>query len=203
MLRGEVWSGDAFSSTESYLKLSFYDAATQVVHAVTNVFSNPGPMWTLVELTNAVAPANAVSMRAEFGASGVGADSELWMDDVQLFTGTTEIFSDNFEDGDLAGWTQDAEYGGWTNSTNRPITGFRSLQFLTNDTNEAFIYAEPGYDVADGETVWQHMVRYDGYTLSQTPNNRFWTWLMADTANLRTSGAERASGYAVGSTGAE
>ena len=198
VLRGEVWSGDAFSSTESYLKLSFYDAATQVVHAVTNVFSNPGPMWTLVELTNAVAPANAVSVRAEFGASGVGADSELWMDDVQLFTGTTEIFSDDFEDGDLDGWTQDAEYGGWTNSTNRPITGFRSLQFLTNETNEAFIYTEPGYDVADGETVWQHMVRYDGYTLSQTPNNRFWTWLMADTANLRTSGAERASGYAVG-----
>lgn len=62
------------------------------------------------------------------------------------------IFADDFEDGDLAGWTP-GQVGDWTNSTVSAISGARSLKHnLTGVPGTSTIVAQPVYSLADGET---------------------------------------------------
>jgi hypothetical protein len=107
------------------------------------------------------------------------------------------ILSDDFEDGDLAGWTESA-VGTWTNSDSAPLTGLRSLKHnlvaATATTND-FIYAQPAYELADGDTTWR--LTHRNGALDPSGNNRFWAYLMADGPGINPTSAT-ANGYAVG-----
>ncbi|MBU1692735.1 MAG: hypothetical protein KKC51_02105, partial [Verrucomicrobia bacterium] len=107
--------------------------------------------------------------------------------------GSGAIFEDDFEDGDLVGWTQDS-VGNWTNSTSTPITGSRSLKHnLSSTATTNYIYAQPVYSLATSQTVWRFNLKNGSFDPSA--NNKFWVYLIANEGNLRSSTVD---GYAVG-----
>ncbi len=107
--------------------------------------------------------------------------------------GSSVIFADDFEDGDLVGWTEDIA-GSWTNTTTGAITGSRSLKHnLSSVESTSYIYAQPIYSLAGTQTVWRLNLKNGNWDPSD--QNRFWIYLMANDSNLGGSGVD---GYAVG-----
>ena len=107
--------------------------------------------------------------------------------------GPVIIMQDDFEDGDLVGWTQDAA-GNWANSTTAPITGSRSLKHnLSSVAAVSYIYAQPSYNVALDTTTWRFKLKNGNWDPSG--ENRFHVYLMSSAADLTSSAV---NGYAVG-----
>ncbi len=102
------------------------------------------------------------------------------------------ILEDDFEDGDLAGWTQ-SEAGHWINSTVGPITGSQSLKHnLSSVESNSWITAAPVYSLSGTQTVWRFSLKNGGWDPSS--DNRFHVYLMASESNL---GGATVDGYAV------
>lgn len=107
--------------------------------------------------------------------------------------GPAIIMQDDFEDGDLVGWTQDSS-GNWANSTATPITGSRSLKHnLSNVAAVNYVYAQPSYNVALDTTTWRFKLKNGNWDPSG--ENRFHVYLMSSAADLTSSAV---NGYAVG-----
>jgi hypothetical protein len=103
------------------------------------------------------------------------------------------IFEDDFEDGDLVGWTQGV-VGDWTNSTSGPITGSRSLKHnLSSVETTSYLYAQPVYSLSGTQTLWRFNLK--GLNYDPSSENRFWVYLAANDADL---GGATVDGYAVG-----
>ena len=103
------------------------------------------------------------------------------------------IFADDFEDGDLAGWTQGAA-DHWTNSSSGPVTGSRSLKHnLSSVESTSYIYAQPVYALAGTQTVWRFNLKNGNWDPSA--DNRFWVYLLANESDL---GGATVDGYVVG-----
>jgi len=104
-----------------------------------------------------------------------------------------EIFEDDFEDGNLSGWTEDG-VGNWAASATAPITGANSLKHNLSGVNSTnYIYASPSYDVNTGDVTWRLNMKNGNWDPSAA--NRFWFVLMSDDSNLRGAAVD---GYAVG-----
>lgn len=108
--------------------------------------------------------------------------------------GQTTILSDDFEDGNLAGWTQGTD-GDWINSITSPITGSNSLKHnLSSVAGNSFIYADiSGLDVTSGTTTWRFNLSNGSWDPSS--ENKFWVFLFGNETNLNGSDID---GYAVG-----
>ncbi|OQC59168.1 MAG: putative sporulation-specific glycosylase YdhD [Verrucomicrobia bacterium ADurb.Bin018] len=107
--------------------------------------------------------------------------------------GPVTIMQDDFEDGDLVGWTQDSA-GNWANSTNAAITGNRSLKHnLSNVAVVNYVYAQPSYNVALDTTTWRFKLKNGNWDPSA--DNRFHVYLMASASDLA---GTTVNGYAVG-----
>lgn len=108
-------------------------------------------------------------------------------------SGPVTIFEDNFEDGDLAGWTQDVA-GNWTNSTDAAITGSRSLKHnLSGVAATNCVYAQPSYSLAADTTTWRFKLKNGNWDPSS--DNRYHVFLAASAADFTGSAVD---GYAVG-----
>jgi hypothetical protein len=104
-----------------------------------------------------------------------------------------QVFTDDFEDADLSGWTEDTA-GNWANSSSTPITGTRSLKHnLSGVVGTNYIYASPVYGVSTAATTWRLNMKNGNWDPST--GNRFWFMLMGDDPNPRSANAD---GYAVG-----
>lgn len=103
------------------------------------------------------------------------------------------VFEDDFEDGDLVGWTQGvADH--WANSTTGPITGSRSLKHnLSSVESTSYLYAQPVYSLSGTQTVWRFNLKNGNWDPSA--DNRFWVYLVANESDL---GGATVDGYAVG-----
>lgn len=132
-------------------------------------------------ITNATTRATVMSRAMDFLDAGTTSPAPV------------TILADDFEDGDLAGWTQDTA-GNWTNSGSSPVAGARSLRHNLSDvavTN--FIYAQPVYSLSADTTTWRFKLQNGNWDPSGA--NHFHVYLMASDAGL-TGGT--ADGYAVG-----
>lgn len=105
----------------------------------------------------------------------------------------TTIFADDFEDGDLVGWTQDGA-GNWANSATTPITGERSLKHnLSGVAATNYVYAQPSYSLSADATTWRFKLKNGNWDPSS--DNRFHVFLAASAADFTGSTVD---GYAVG-----
>ncbi len=106
-----------------------------------------------------------------------------------LYAQTTYL-QDDFEDGNLDGWSQN-EPGAWAASDSLPINGNYSMRHNMVDTSgHSYLYSSlNGLDVDSGETVWRFNIKTGSYD----PDNvrKFWAYLMVhDTTDV--------DGYALG-----
>ncbi|MGD9782480.1 MAG: hypothetical protein AB7V14_10060 [Kiritimatiellia bacterium] len=105
----------------------------------------------------------------------------------------TTIFADDFEDGDLVGWTQDGA-GNWANSATTPITGERSLKHnLSGVATTNYVYAQPSYSLSADTTTWRFKLKNGNWDPSS--DNRYHVFLAASAADFTGSAVD---GYAVG-----
>jgi len=112
---------------------------------------------------------------------------------IEESSGPVTIFEDDFEDGDLTGWTQDGA-GNWANSTDTPITGSRSLKHnLSGVAATNYVYAQPSYSLSADTTTWRFKLKNGNWDPSSA--NRFHVFLAASDADFTGSAVD---GYAVG-----
>ncbi len=106
----------------------------------------------------------------------------------------SQAINDNFEDGDLTGWTE-GTVGHWANSTTDPITGAQSLKHnLSGVSNESYIYHDiSSLNLATQNITWQFNLKNGNWDPSS--GNRFWVYLTANETNLN---GPTVDGYAVG-----
>ena len=114
-----------------------------------------------------------------------------------LFTFLTiqsQVINDNFEDGDINGWTEGTA-SHWVNSTDSPITGTRSLKHnLSSTSSESYIYHDiSSLDLTTQDVTWQFNLKNGSWDPSSA--NRFWVYLTANETDLNGSTVD---GYAVG-----
>ncbi|MDG1433327.1 MAG: lamin tail domain-containing protein [Saprospiraceae bacterium] len=94
------------------------------------------------------------------------------------------IFSDDFNDGDLVGWTNTAD---WTNP------GTELKHGLSSSSGSSYINANIGaQDLTTGDYTWEFCLRNGNWDPSST--NKFWIFLIADDNDLNNT----PNGYAVG-----
>ena len=110
------------------------------------------------------------------------------------FSSYSQVIDDDFEDGDLSGWTEGTA-SDWTNSTSSPITGTRSLKHnLSGVTDESYIYHDiSSLDLSTQNISWQFNLANGSWDPSSS--NRFWVYLTANETDLSSSTVD---GYAVG-----
>ena len=89
------------------------------------------------------------------------------------FSSYSQVIDDDFEDGDLSGWTEGTA-SDWTNSTSSPITGTRSLKHnLSGVTDESYIYHDiSSLDLSTQNISWQFNLANGSWDPSGS--NRFW-----------------------------
>ena len=141
---------------------------------------------TLVEGTNLVTVSGT-------NTAGTWASDAVQIIRTAAGAGSTNIFEDDFEDGDLAGWTEDVA-GNWTNSTSTPIAGNRSLKHnLSAVAATNGIYAQPVYDLLADTTTWRFQMKNGSWDPSA--DNRFHVFLAASESDFKSATVD---GYAVG-----
>ena len=108
--------------------------------------------------------------------------------------GQTTYLSEDFEDGDISGWTE-GQSGDWTVSTSTPITGSYSLKHnLSSTAAESYVsHALTSLNLASGTTTWKFNLKNGSWDPSGS--NRFWAYLIANETNI---GGSTVDGYAVG-----
>ena len=108
-------------------------------------------------------------------------------------SGPVTIFEDDFEDGDLVGWTQDAA-GNWANSTDAAITGSRSLKHnVTGVATTNYVYAQPTYSLSADMTTWRFKLKNGSWDPSSS--SRFHVFLAGSDSDFAGSAID---GYVVG-----
>jgi hypothetical protein len=100
---------------------------------------------------------------------------------------------DDFEDGNLDGWTQNVT-GDWTASNVSPITGVYSLKHnLADIAGLSYISHEiNGISIQNGQTVWQFNLKNGNWNPSSS--NYFGVYLFSDQSDLHST----LNGYVVG-----
>jgi hypothetical protein len=101
--------------------------------------------------------------------------------------------NDNFEDGNLDGWTQSV-VGDWAASSDSPITGLYSLKHnLTDVAGMSYITHDiNNITIQNGETVWRFNFKNGAWNPST--GNYFGVFLLTDQLNLSGS----LNGYVIG-----
>ena len=99
------------------------------------------------------------------------------------FSFQAQTINDNFEDGDLSGWTE-GTVSDWINSTSTPLTGTRSLKHnLTGVSSNSYIYHDiSSLDLTTQNISWQFNLKNSGFDPSS--GNKFWVYLTANETNL-------------------
>lgn len=107
---------------------------------------------------------------------------------------SSQVISDNFEDGDLIGWTEGTA-SDWTNSTSSPITDTRSLKHnLSGVSSNSYIYHDiTSLDLTTQDVTWSFNLANGSWDPSGA--NKFWVYLTANDTNLNGTTVD---GYAVG-----
>jgi len=113
-------------------------------------------------------------------------------------TGYDTILSDNFEDGNITGWTPvvfSGSSGTWTASTASPITGAYSIRHTNSGAAGAtYVHTDVDDAVLPGvETTWRFNLRT--FVLEPSPANKWQVFLAASESNLWGSSVD---GYALG-----
>jgi len=105
----------------------------------------------------------------------------------------TTLLSDDFEDGDLVGWTEGAT-GHWTGAGTPALNGSFSMKHaLSSGVDTSYIVSQVLTDPSSGEMTWRWQWKNGSWDPSG--NNRFWFQLLSDQANIKDTGA---NGYALG-----
>ncbi len=104
------------------------------------------------------------------------------------------IINDNFDDGDLSGWTEGTA-SDWANSTDSFITGTNSLKHnLSSVSGSSYIYhSTAGLDLTTKDATWQFNLKNGSWDPSGS--NKFWIFLTANETDLSSATVD---GYAVG-----
>ncbi len=111
----------------------------------------------------------------------------------QLFSINAATLTDDFEDGNLDGWGNIAD---WANSTETPITGNYSLKHNLPNTADAQSYIYHSISTLDLNTktvIWRFNLKNGAWDPSST--SKFWFYLLANETNLNGATVD---GYAVG-----
>jgi PKD repeat protein len=101
----------------------------------------------------------------------------------------TELINDNFDDGNISGWTENIP-SAWEASATSPLNGTSSLKHKTGTSQPYFIYQQLSTNPTKGNMVWE-WTQQASYNPSL--NSGFWFYLMTDKTDFTT-----ANGYAVG-----
>ena len=111
---------------------------------------------------------------------------------VEESSGPVTIFEDDFEDGDMVGWTQDGA-GNWASSTDAAITGSRSLKHNVSGVAATnYVYAQPSYSLSADTTTWRFKLK-NGWEPSGS--SRFHVFLAASDSDFTGAAVD---GYVVG-----
>ena len=105
--------------------------------------------------------------------------------------------SDNFEDGDISGWTESTA-GRWAASDVSPITGSYSLHHIYDNAasgHDQISYDISSLNIGEGTTTWLFQVKY-GYNPSS--GNKWGVFLFADNDASEMYPAGNVNGYLVG-----
>ena len=149
------------------------------------------PSWSIAGIALAVGT-NVITVRGTNLFGQAGSDSVSIVREPAAGGGSF-VFEDDFEDGDLAGWTEGVS-GHWTNTTSGAITGTRSLKHnLSSVESTSYLYAQPVYSLSGTQTLWRFNLK--GGNWDPSADNRFWVFLAANEADL---GGATVDGYAVG-----
>lgn len=105
-----------------------------------------------------------------------------------------QVINDNFEDGDLTGWTEGTA-SDWINSTSSPLTGTRSLKHnLSGVSSSSYIYHSiSSLDLTTQDITWSFNLANGNWDPSSS--NKFLVFLTANETNLNSGTVD---GYAVG-----
>ncbi|AUC15751.1 hypothetical protein BTO06_11585 [Tenacibaculum sp. SZ-18] len=109
-------------------------------------------------------------------------------------TVTGQVINDDFEDGDLSGWTE-GTVGHWSNSNTDPITTTQSLKHnLSGVSDESYIYHDiSSLNLTTQNITWQFNLKNGNWDPSSS--NRFWVYLTANDTDLNGAVVD---GYALG-----
>ncbi len=102
------------------------------------------------------------------------------------------VLADDFEDGNLNGWGNTAD---WISSTDSPITGSYSLKHnITGTAAQSYIYHDLStLNLSSKTVVWRFNLKNGAWDPSGS--NEFWFYLLANETNLNGATVD---GYAVG-----
>ena len=110
----------------------------------------------------------------------------LFLLPILLITPTTAdtIFSDDFEDGDLAGWTLTTVENHWTNEATDPQEGSRHAQAQPRNTNEPASVMERIISTSDYENInlsyYRKLIGLDGADEFQVEYNTGSGWIIIE-----------------------
>ena len=107
---------------------------------------------------------------------------------------SAQEINDNFDDGDITGWTESTA-GHWVSSTTNPIIGTHSLKHnLSSVSGSSYISQSiSGVDFTTEDATWQFNIKNGNWDPSG--GNKFWIYLAANEANLSSASVD---GYAIG-----
>lgn len=112
---------------------------------------------------------------------------------INILSAQTTLIDDNFEDGNITGWTEGIS-GHWTASTTTPLDGSYSLKHnLSGISGNSYITQQFSINPQLGNVVWQWQWKNGDWDPSSA--NKFWFYLMSDQQNI---GSGTQDGYAVG-----
>ena len=107
---------------------------------------------------------------------------------------SAQEINDNFDDGDITGWTESTA-GHWVSSSTNPIIGTHSLKHnLSSVSGSSYISQSiSGVDFTTEDATWQFNIKNGNWDPSGA--NKFWIYLAANEANLSSASVD---GYAIG-----
>jgi len=107
---------------------------------------------------------------------------------------SAQEINDNFDDGDITGWTESTA-GHWVSSTTNPIIGTHSLKHnLSSVSGSSYISQSiSGVDFTTEDATWQFNIKNGNWDPSSA--NKFWIYLAANEADLSSASVD---GYAIG-----
>ncbi|MCB0497097.1 MAG: lamin tail domain-containing protein [Cyclobacteriaceae bacterium] len=108
--------------------------------------------------------------------------------------GQTTYLDDNFDDGDILGWTEGST-GDWVSSTDTPINGTNSLKHnLSGVSGTSYISTTiSSADLTVEDFTWRFQLQNGAWDPSSS--NKFWVYIVANESDLTSSTVD---GYAVG-----
>ncbi len=156
---------------------------------------NGSNLWELNAPVAATAcSTNSTGFNANWSAATGADDYRL---DVSLSPVFDSALDDDFEDGDLTGWTQSTA-GRFEASTDSPLSGSVSLHHVYNNTSashDQIAFSTDGLDLTAATTTWRFQAKH---TYNPSSGNNWGVFLISDLGAAEMYPSGTADGYVVG-----